>query len=44
VENLVNLIPNFNTNWTDVVAFLILVLVLMFRPTGILGERVGRAA
>ena len=44
VENLVNLVPNFNTNWTDVVAFLILVLVLMFRPTGILGERVGRAA
>jgi branched-chain amino acid transport system permease protein len=30
--------------WTDVVAFLALVLVLVFRPTGILGERLGRAA
>jgi branched-chain amino acid transport system permease protein len=30
--------------WTDVVAFLILVAVLVFRPTGILGERLGRAA
>ena len=28
----------------DVVAFAILVLVLLFRPTGILGERLGRAA
>jgi branched-chain amino acid transport system permease protein len=30
--------------WTDVVAFVVLVLVLMFRPSGILGERLGRAA
>jgi branched-chain amino acid transport system permease protein len=30
--------------YIDVVAFAILVLVLMFRPTGILGERLGRAA
>jgi branched-chain amino acid transport system permease protein len=30
--------------WTDVVAFLALVLVLVFRPTGILGERLGRGA
>jgi branched-chain amino acid transport system permease protein len=30
--------------WSDVVAFVVLVLVLMFRPTGILGERLGRAA
>ena len=30
--------------WTDVVAFVVLVLVLVFRPTGILGERLGRAA
>lgn len=44
VENLFNLIPGFNTAWTDAIAFLVLVLVLMFRPTGILGERVGRAA
>jgi len=27
-----------------VVAFAVLVLVLLFRPTGILGERLGRAA
>ncbi len=32
------------TSWRDVVAFGILVLVLMFRPTGILGEKLGRAA
>jgi branched-chain amino acid transport system permease protein len=31
-------------NWTDVIAFGVLVLVLMFRPTGIMGERLGRAA
>jgi branched-chain amino acid transport system permease protein len=30
--------------WRDVIAFLILVLVLMVRPTGILGERLGRSA
>jgi branched-chain amino acid transport system permease protein len=30
--------------WTDVIAFLALVLVLMFRPSGLLGERLGRAA
>jgi branched-chain amino acid transport system permease protein len=28
----------FGTEWRDVVAFVLLVLVLMFRPTGILGE------
>jgi branched-chain amino acid transport system permease protein len=44
VENLALLIPGFTANWTDVVAFVVLVGVLMFRPTGILGERVGRAA
>ena len=27
----------------DVIAFTMLVLVLIFRPTGILGERIGRA-
>ena len=43
VENMVPLI-NVDTKWTDVVAFVVLVLVLMFRPTGILGERLGRAA
>jgi branched-chain amino acid transport system permease protein len=30
--------------YIDVVAFAILILVLMFRPTGILGEQIGRAA
>src|SRR4051794_2866163 len=31
-------------SWRDVIAFVILVLVLMFRPTGLLGERLGRSA
>jgi branched-chain amino acid transport system permease protein len=30
--------------WRDVIAFGILVLILMFRPTGLLGERLGRSA
>jgi branched-chain amino acid transport system permease protein len=30
--------------WTDVISFVVLVMILMFRPTGILGERLGRAA
>ncbi|NYI07159.1 branched-chain amino acid ABC transporter permease [Allostreptomyces psammosilenae] len=42
VENLSA--PVFGTAWVDVTAFLVLVLVLMFRPTGILGERLGRSA
>lgn len=33
----------FGTEWRDVVAFVVLVLVLMFRPTGILGESLGKA-
>ncbi len=33
----------FGTQWRDVVAFVLLVLVLLFRPTGILGESLGRA-
>ncbi|WP_018657195.1 branched-chain amino acid ABC transporter permease [Actinomadura flavalba] len=33
----------FGAEWRDVVAFTILVLVLMFRPTGILGESLQRA-
>lgn len=32
------------SSWRDVIAFMILVLVLMIRPTGILGERLGRSA
>ncbi len=30
--------------WKDVIAFVILVLVLMLRPTGLLGEQLGRSA
>jgi branched-chain amino acid transport system permease protein len=30
--------------WKDVISFVILVLVLMLRPTGILGEQLGRSA
>lgn len=44
VENLIAPLPFIGIQWTDVVAFVVLVLVLMFRPTGILGERLGRAA
>ena len=42
VENWVGLF--IGTEWTNVVAFIVLVLVLMFRPTGLLGERLGRSA
>jgi branched-chain amino acid transport system permease protein len=43
-EVLIAAIPWVGTQWTDVISFAVLVLVLMFRPTGILGERLGRAA
>ncbi|MER6900659.1 branched-chain amino acid ABC transporter permease, partial [Amycolatopsis sp. NPDC000740] len=33
----------FGGAWRDVVAFALLVLILMFRPTGILGESLGKA-
>ena len=33
----------FGTEWKDVVAFVLLVVVLLFRPTGLLGESLGRA-
>jgi len=33
----------FGSQWKDVVAFVVLLVVLMFRPTGILGESLGRA-
>jgi branched-chain amino acid transport system permease protein len=33
----------YASNWEDVAAFVILVVVLMFRPTGLLGESLGRA-
>jgi branched-chain amino acid transport system permease protein len=32
-----------SSNWQDVAAFIVLVIVLMFRPTGLLGESLGRA-
>jgi branched-chain amino acid transport system permease protein len=32
-----------NSSWEDVVAFVVLVIVLMFRPTGLLGESLGKA-
>jgi branched-chain amino acid transport system permease protein len=45
---LLGLVENYGsaivgTEWTDVVAFVALVVILMFRPTGILGESLGRA-
>ncbi len=40
VENLG--IACVSAQWRDVIAFAVLVLVLMFRPTGILGEQVAR--
>ena len=33
-----------SAEWQDVVAFGVLVTLLLFRPTGILGERLGREA
>lgn len=42
VENLG--VTCISTQWKDVIAFVVLVLILMFRPTGILGERLGRSA
>ncbi|SNY50855.1 branched-chain amino acid ABC transporter permease [Paractinoplanes atraurantiacus] len=33
----------FGNEWMDVVAFVMLVVVLLFRPTGLLGESLGRA-
>ncbi|HEX3783193.1 MAG TPA: branched-chain amino acid ABC transporter permease [Pseudonocardiaceae bacterium] len=32
-----------NAQWTEIVAFVVLVVILMFRPTGILGESLGKA-
>ena len=33
----------FGAEWRDIVAFAVLVLVLMLRPTGMLGENLGKA-
>lgn len=41
VENYGSII--FGSQWKDVIAFVVLLVVLMFRPTGILGEALGRA-
>ena len=41
VENYASAI--FGSQWKDVVAFVVLLIVLMFRPTGLLGESLGRA-
>ena len=35
-------VPCLGTQWTSVTAFVVLVIVLMFRPTGLLGESVSR--
>ena len=34
----------FGSNYQDVIAFMVLILVLVFRPSGLLGERVGDRA
>ncbi|WP_206426143.1 branched-chain amino acid ABC transporter permease [Nakamurella antarctica] len=44
IEVLIPALPFIGTKWTDVVAFVVLVMVLVLRPTGILGEKLGRAA
>jgi branched-chain amino acid transport system permease protein len=44
VEVVIPALPFVGTQWTDVVAFVVLVGVLLIRPTGILGEKLGRAA
>jgi branched-chain amino acid transport system permease protein len=33
----------FGAEWIDVIGFVILVVILLFRPTGLLGESLGRA-
>jgi branched-chain amino acid transport system permease protein len=44
VEVLVSALPFIGAQWIDVTSFVVLVLVLIVRPTGVLGERLGRAA
>lgn len=44
VEAIVPPLPFIGIEWTDVVAFVVLVAILVFRPTGLLGEKLGRAA
>ena len=33
----------FGSQWKDVIAFTLLVLILLVRPTGLLGESLGKA-
>jgi branched-chain amino acid transport system permease protein len=33
----------FGTSWRDLIGFVVLITLLMFRPTGLLGESLGRA-
>jgi branched-chain amino acid transport system permease protein len=35
-------VPCLGSQWTSVTAFIVLVVVLMFKPTGLLGERAGQ--
>jgi len=43
-EVLIAALPFVGAQWNDVISFAVLVLILLVRPTGILGERLGRAA
>jgi branched-chain amino acid transport system permease protein len=43
-EVLISSLSFVGAEWNDVVSFLVLVFILLVRPTGILGERLGRAA
>ena len=43
-EVLITQLSFIGPQWNDVVSFTVLVLILLVRPTGILGERLGRAA
>jgi branched-chain amino acid transport system permease protein len=43
-EVLISALPFVGAQWNDAVSFVVLVLILLVRPTGILGERLGRAA
>ena len=43
-EVLISALPFVGAQWNDAVSFIVLVLILLVRPTGILGERLGRAA
>ena len=44
VEVLISNLYFVGSQWVDVISFVVLVLVLVVRPTGILGERLGRTA